>query len=503
MDPHQENQQTQRQGLSLSLDENIHILKQVLNMPLNEDVIMKPFCICGLNMCLFYIEGMADEKAIGEFVLHALHAQTQESCARPSLSDPIRFALENLELPQAKRMHQFINIVRMVVSGMTCLLLDGADEALVMETRNYPHRSVDQPTNESVVNGPHEAFNEHLRTDISLLRRYVQSPDLISEKMTVGVKVPTQIALLYLKGVASEASLLEVRRRLKCITAPTVIGAGALMQLIEDRPYALLPQMLQTERPDRAASCLEDGQIVLLVENSPYALVAPITLFHLLHASDDSFLRWQYGSALRIIRFLGMLVSLTLPALYIAATLYHSHLIPMPLLTSIAESRANVPFPIVVEVLFMEFSFYLLNEAGLRTPSQIGSAFGIVGALILGQAAVSASIISPILIIIIALTGLGNYVIPNYGFGVALVLYRLFLIAMSAMLGLYGLMIGLFLIVTHLCSIRSFGVDFLSPLAPRRRHNPDLLLRLPIWMQKLPLFLSARHSWMETREDAQ
>lgn len=465
-------------------------------MPENEDVILKKSSVSGIDICLIYIEGMADEKLIGEFVLHALKSDEIPSS---KASDPLLDVLNRLELPQSKRVELFSDIVQQIISGMTCLLVDGSCEALMLETRNYPHRSVDQPTNESVVNGPHEAFNEHLRTNISLVRRYVQSPNLISEKMTVGVGVPTQVAVLYLKGVAGDASLREVRRRLKCITASSVKGSGELQQLIEDHPFALLPQMLQTERPDRAASCLEDGQTVLLVENSPYALVAPITLFHLLHAPDDSFLRWQYGTALRIIRILGMIVSLTLPSIYIAVTLYHSHLIPMPLLTSIAESRANVPFPIVAEVLFMEFSFYLLNEAGLRTPSQIGSAFGIVGALILGQAAVSASIISPILIIIIALTGLGNYVIPNYSLGIGLILYRLALILLSAALGLYGLVIGLFLILTRLCALKSFGVDYLAPIAPTRRHNPDLLLRMPLWLQKGTSFYARKNNWMNSK----
>lgn len=485
-----------RENIDLELEKNIFNLRQIFNMPENEDVIFKRCSADDIHLCLVYIEGMADEKAIGEFVLHALKGNDESAAV--SVADPLERILQKLELPQSKSVDLLGKIVEAVVSGMTCLLIEGAEEALLLETRNYPHRDVNQPTNESVVNGPHEAFNEHLRTNISLLRRYVQSPDLISEKTMVGTEVPTQVAVLYLKGVVGEVSLREVRKRLKCITAARVMGTGALQQLIEDRPFALLPQMLQTERPDRAASCLEDGQVVILVENSPYALIAPITLFHLLHASDDSFLRWQYGTALRIIRMLGILVSLTLPSIYIATTLYHSHLIPMPLLTSIAESRANVPFPILVEVLFMEFSFYLLNEAGLRTPSQIGSAFGIVGALILGQAAVSASVISPILIIIIALTGLGNYVVPDYGFGIGLILYRLFLIALSAMLGLYGLVIGLFLILTRVCALKSFGVDYLEPIAPHRRHNPDILLRLPVWMQRTPLFCAQKGNWMNT-----
>lgn len=490
-----------RQSISKDIDQSVSMLKCILNLPLNEDVIFKEYEEKNLRICVVYVEGLADEKKIGEFVLHAIKSSCLTYDAQVD-GDPLAFLQHRmLEMPQAKRISLNGQAVQQIIAGMTCLLVHGSDEALVMETRNYPQRGVDQPTNEAVVNGPHEAFNENLRTNISLIRRYVQSPDLISEKLTVGTGIPTLVSIVYLKGVASQSSLEEVKKRLMLIRSSTVMGIGALQQLIEDRPFAILPQMLQTERPDRAASCIEDGQIALLVENSPYALIAPVTVFHLLHASDDSFLRWQYGSALRIIRTLGLLISLILPALYIALTLYHSHLIPMPLLTSIAESRANVPFPIVAEVLFMEFSFYLLNEAGLRTPSQIGSAFGIVGALIIGQTAVSASIISPILIIIVALTGLGNYVVPNYGFGIGLILYRLLLIALSAMLGLYGLMIGLFLIITHLCSIKSFGVDYLSPVSPWRRHNPDILLRLPVWMQKHVLFMMNRNSWLK-QEDA-
>lgn len=489
-----------RQSFSEELEKNIKDLQEILYVPLNEDIIFKNYQAGELKVCVVYVEGMADEKKIGEFVMHALKSawELQEQLNMNSRVETITNFL--LELPQAKQISLFKDAIQGILAGMTCLMVEGAAEALLLETRNYPHRSVEKPTNESVVNGPHEAFNEHIRTNTSLIRRYVQSPELISEKVYVGTGVPTQLTILYLKGVASESCLAEVKKRLKCIKSNTVMGAGDVQQLIEDRPFAILPQMLQTERPDRAASCIEDGQIAILVENSPYALIAPVTLFHLIHSSDDSFLRWQYGSALRVIRMIGLLISLVLPSVYIALTLYHTHLIPMPLLTSIAETRANVPFPIVAEVLFMEFSFYLLNEAGLRTPSQIGSAFGIVGALILGQTAVSASIISPMLIIIIALTGLGNYVVPNYGFGIGVILYRLMLIVLSAMFGLYGLMIGLFLIITHLCSIQSFGVDYLAPVSPYRRHNPDIILRFPAWMQKHALFFSRRNNWLNSEE---
>lgn len=492
-----------REEFNQNLNENTQRLKTILNVPLNEDVIFREFETESCRICVVFIEGMSDENKIGEFILHAVKNDADKS--NHALEDDIlaHFSKNLLETAQAQTVSGLGDAVQRIVAGMVCVLIDGCGEALIIEARNYPFRAVNQPTGEKVVNGSHEAFNEHLRTNISLIRRYVQSPQLVTRKLTVGTKVPTQLAVVYLEGVASEKCLDELMRRLKSIRSATVQGSGHLEQLIEDSSFALVPQILQTERPDRAASCLKDGQIAILTENSPYALIVPITVFHLLHASDDSFMRWQYGTLLRIVRVLGALISLTLPALYIAMTLHHTHLIPMSLLTSIAESRANVPFPIIVEVLFMEFSLHLLNEAGIRIPSQIGTTLGIVGALILGQAAVSASIISPILIIVVALTGLGNYVIPDFGLCMAILIYRQGLILLSALLGLYGLFIGLFLMMTQLCSMKSFGVDYLSPVSPRRSHNPDIILRLPARMQRKVMYFAQPGSWIRGKESVE
>ncbi len=487
-----------RSELSGDLEQDVQTIRMLLNVPPNEDAIFRPYESGGLRICVIYIEGLSDDKKLSEFVLHAMkHASG--ILERISIQ---QFRECVLEVTQARLADTFDELIPKILAGMGCILVEGSREALYLETRGYPHRPVGTPLAESVVDGSHEGFNEHLRTNISLIRRYLQAAGLTTQMLSVGTEVPTQIAVVYLNGAANEKCVTEVLKRLKCIQAKTVRGTGDLQQLIEDHPFALLPQMLQTERPDRTASCLADGQIAILVENSPYALIAPVTVFHLIHASDDSFLRWQYGSALRCIRLLGIAVSLLLPAVYVAISLYHAHLLPMELLTSIAEARANVPFPILVEVLFMELSFYLLNEAGLRTPSRIGSAFGIIGALVLGQAAVSAGIISPILIIIISLTGLGNYVVPNYGFGIGIVLYRLCLILLSAVLGMYGLMIGLFLMFAQLCGMKSFGVDYFAPIAPHRKHNPDILLRMPTWLQKRTMFFAAQRSRMRQRKES-
>ena len=473
-----------RECLSGELAKDMEAFRMLLNAGLNSDAQLRRFSIGETPICVVYIEGMADDRKIGELILRACAEADGDGAAWTA----DRLMNEVLEIAQCEAEGRISALIDRIVSGMAAVLIEGSPEAVVLETRGYPARPVNRTTNESVVIGAQEGFVESLRTNMTLLRRYLPSPNLITESLTVGTGVPCALSLVYLDGVTDAAIVNELRRRIKRIDARTVRGIGELQQFIEDRPFALLPQMLQTERPDRAAACLLDGQAVLLAENSPYALVAPVTLFHQLHTADDTFARWQYGSFLRVIRILGILISVFLPGLYIALTGYHMHLIPMSLLTSIAEARADVPFPILVEILIMEFSFCLINEAGTRIPQQIGSALGIVGALILGQAAVAASIISPILIIIVALTGLGNYAVPDYGFSLGLILYRFAVILAGAAFGLYGVCLAGYGIMVSVCGMKSLGCPYTAPIAPPRPHNPDILLRLPVWLQRRRLF---------------
>ena len=481
-----------RGTLSAELSENERRFKALFKYPVNSDAQFRRTELSGHSLCAIYLEGMADDKKISEFVLRAC----AEGPDVPASIDA-RYLIENvLEIAQCECEDRVEAIVDAIVAGKTALLSDGCGEAVLLETRGYPARQVNRPTNESVVIGAQEGFVESLRTNLTLLRRYIPSRRLITETITVGKRVSSAAVLVYLDGVADERVIEEARGRLKRIDAPAVQGLGAIQQLIEDNPWSLVPQLMQTERPDRAASCLLEGQVVILADNSPCALAAPVTLFHQLHASDDSFSRWQYGTFLRLIRIAGMFISVFLPGLYIALTDYHMHLLPMSLLGSIAEARSNVPCPILVEILIRAFSVSLINEAGTRIPQQIGSALGIVGALILGQAAVSASIISPILIIIVAITGLGNYAIPDYSFGIGLVICRLFVIASGALLGLYGVCLAASCLLVSLCGQRSLGYPYLAPVAPKRSHNPDLLLRLPIWTQCDPMYLARKGTWM-------
>lgn len=488
-----------RTPLQKDLSKNLQTVKTILNVPLNEDVVLRMYQCSGFELCAIYVEGMADDKKISEFILHAC----KESSAVTPISSGSRIeslSRDFIEIAQCSAESDLQKIISGILGGMTAVFIDGEEEALLLETRGFAHRPISKPLNESVVIGSQEGFVESLRSNITLVRRYLQSSQLITERLTIGSGIPTGVALMYLKGVVQEEIIDEARRRLKSIGSTSIQGIGSIQQHIEDSPLSLFPQMQQTERPDRVAAALTEGQFAILADTSPYALCAPVTLFHLIHAPDDTFMRWQYATFLRIIRIAGILLSLFLPGLYVAVTMHHSHLIPMNLLLSIAETRSSVPFSILSEVLLMEFAFYLINEAGTRIPSQIGSTISIVGGLILGQAAVSASIISPILIIIIALTGLGSYAVPSYSLGLSVVIYRICIVFSGALLGLYGILLAAVAMSVHLCGIHSFSIPYLAPIAPKRPHNPDIILRLPVRKQVRPMYYARKDSWLRNKE---
>lgn len=475
-----------------TLDENEACLSAVFYLPENKDIVIRKFETAGFCAMAAYLEGLTDSVRVTESIIHACILKDKPDKSIPK-EERLNFLLNNvLFAPQASFADTFDEIARAMVSGICVLFAEGVSGALLLDVRRIPHRPVNRTSNESVVMGSQEGFVESLRTNISLIRKNLRSASLVTEIMEIGGEARMTAAILYLEGTVDEKVLSRAKERLKAIDRKGFLSSGQVQQLIEDSPMSLFPQMLETERPDRAAAGLMEGQFAIVMDNSPYALLAPVTLYHFLHASDDSFVRWQYGTFIRIVRMIGVLFSLLLPGMYIALTQYHSHLLPMNLLSSIAEARANVPFSILGEILFMEFSFNLINEAGTRIPSQIGSALGIVGALILGQAAVSASIASPILIIIVALTGLGNFVVPSYGLSLGMQIMRLFILLAGSLFGLYGIVLSAFMVLSHAAGLSSFGAPYLAPIAPRRRSNPDIIARLPIWLQKRKMFYAGK-----------
>ena len=274
---------------------------------------------------------------------------------------------------------------------------------------------------------------------------------------------------------------------------------GALEQLLEDHPFSLLPQCVMTERPDRAASMLLEGQIVLLLDGSPQVLVLPASLLHLLHTPDDTSSRWLYGTFMRLIRLLGLLCALMLPALFVAFVTFHPQALPAALLTSILESQAEVPLSVPLEMLLMLIMFNLVGEASIRVPSLTGSTLGTVSGLILGQAAVEAKLVHPLLIIVVAVSSLGSYAVPDYSLGLAVRIGQLLLLAAGSIFGVYGIVLFMTALCVRLCSLTSLGAPFAAPLSPPRAHNPDLLTRHPLWQQRWRTWLGSAENNVRSR----
>ena len=300
----------------------------------------------------------------------------------------------------------------------------------------------------------------------------------------------TRCALLYLRDTADEEMAARIRARLQSCSYDFPLTTGEVEQLIEDHPMALLPQCVRTERPDRAASFLAEGQIIVLTDGSPAALGAPATIYHQLHTPDDTSMRWQYGTFLRLVRAIGMGIHVFLPGVYLAVLRFHQQLLSPMLLTSVYETSSRVPIPVFLEALLMTLAFDLINEAGLRAPGAMGNALGIVSGLILGQSAVSADIVSPLLLIVVAASGLGGFCIPSYALSIGLKIVQLLFLIAGAAGGLYAMMLLFCALGCALCAMHTLGAPLTAPLSPPRRGNPDILVRLPMKYQKARAFFA-------------
>ena len=348
-----------------------------------------------------------------------------------------------------------------LIHGNCALFVDTLDVAFDIEVKGFKQRSVDKPTNEVVIKGAHEAFVENIRTNTSLLRRIVNNENLTIESVEVGNITKTKCAVCYISGITNNDLISEVKYRLNNLEIDSLLSAGQLEQLITDTNTLSIPQTLSTERPDKACSYLLDGRVIVLINGSPYALIMPAILKDYLTSPDDKNLRVLLSNFVKFLRLICVGITLLLPGLYVSVVSFHQELLPTELLYSILSARESVPFPIILEILLMEISFELIREACLRVPNAIGSTIGIVGALVLGEAAVSAGIVSPILIIIVAITGISSFTIPDYSFGFHLRVFRFLFILLGYICGFLGIALGLFVYLSYLGELKSFGVPYL------------------------------------------
>ncbi len=478
-----EPQNPEDKSISKSIDRNIEFIKKSFNAAYNKDIILREFTVAGkFRAFIAFIDGMVDRITINEFILRPLLSKESLDAAEGC---SLEYILEKvLETNQAVKKTEPDEVIYEILQGNTCLYVDGCNFYLSSETKGYDKRSVEKPQTEGVVRGAQEGFNENLRTNITLIRKIIKNKDLSTEFVKIGDRNNNLCAILYIKGLTNPAIVHEVKRRIGNLKTDFIAGSGMLEQFIEENSWSLVPTILSTERPDRTASHLVEGKVVIIAEGTPFALVVPVSLLTMFHTPEDTVLRWQYGTLLRIIRLFATFIAVFAPGLYVAITNFHREMIPTDLLIAIAKARENVPFPTIIEVLLMEISFELIREAGIRIPGIIGNTIGIIGALILGQAAVQANLVSPVMIIIVAITGLGNFAIPDFSVAFAARIYRIIFIILGASLGFYGISLGIVALTTILACTKSFGVPLLSFIAPKVRSINDMILRKPVWMQE-------------------
>jgi hypothetical protein len=435
-----------------------------------------------IKMLVVYIDGLVDTKTLDQVVLKpTIFEGTPDGLESAS---SLRQVVEKqlIAIGQVKSVGTIKDVIDGVLKSNVSILVDGMDRALVADLKGYEKRAIEEPAAEMAVRGPREGFTETLRVNTSLIRRRIKSSRLKMESVSLGELTQTDIAIAYIEGIAPESVLEEVRNRVSRIQIDGILDSGYVEDFIEDVPFSPFPQVQNTERPDVVCANLLEGRVAIFVDTTPFTLIVPMTFWTGLQAAEDYYERFVYTTAVRWLRMILLNMSLLLPSFYVAVTTYNHQLIPTNLLISIAAAREGVPFPTMIEAFIMEGMFEGLREAGVRLPKPVGSAVSIVGALVIGQAAVQAGIISAPTVIVVATTGISSFAIPRYNLGTAYRLLRFPILILAGTLGLLGIAVGATCILIHLVNLRSFGLPYLTPAAPQIPRNLiDILIRGPRW----------------------
>ena len=470
------NRQQSQNGASSSLHQDLtrNIEETKRFFPESPDLVVYRFSAGKqeTQAALLYIDGLTDKNTINNNILRPLMYDYQED--HKGIPVPTISGTRNVS--------SMDDVGNAILQGETVLFIEGRQEAWLYDTKGWPQRAIEDPQLESSLKGAHQGFVETGMQNIALLRRYLPNKELRIKEHTVDRRGQTKVWIMYLEDVAQPEILQELETRIRKVDVDAVINTGELVQFIEDNPHSPFPQLLTTERPDSAVSHLLQGRYVLIVDGSPSVIVAPSTFAAFFQSVDDYSTRYLIASFIRLLRFTAFMIALLLPATYIAAISFNFEIIPLQLLISIAESRANVPFSPLLEAVLMEITLEMMREAGVRLPAPVGQTIGIVGGIIVGQAAVQAGIVSNIMVIVVASTAIASFILPSYDMGTAVRLLRFPMMIMASMFGIIGIVIGFMTLVAHLVALESLGTPYGSPLAPFRWADmKDTFIRLPLW----------------------
>lgn len=450
-------------------------------------------------IAVVYTEGISNKDMINQFILHSLMIDTTFETLDCMLNDTNLFDLiksNAISVGEVKIVKDWDGIILSILSGDTVVFIDGWTEVLVCGTKGGEMRSITEASSQVVIRGPKDGFTESIGTNVALIRRRIKSSQLWLESVKIGRVTQTDVAIMYIKGIANEKIVQEVMKRLNCIDIDAILESGYIEQQIQDKIITPFPTLYNTERPDSIAANLLEGRVAIFVDGTPFVLIAPTTFLMFFQAPEDYYHRFDVASAIRLVRFAAFIISLFVPSIYIAATTFHQEMIPTPLLISLIAQREGVPFPVFVEALLMELTFEILREAGIRMPRAIGQAVSIVGALVLGQAAVEAGIVAPAMVIVVALTGISSFVAPAYSLAMTIRLLRFAMMVVAALLGFYGIAILSIFILGHMCGLRSFGIPYMTSLAPfNLEDQKDIFVRFPSkWLFSRPHLISQKNT---------
>ncbi|TYP49232.1 spore germination protein [Thermosediminibacter litoriperuensis] len=468
------------------IDENIRIFNEYLADC--DDLISREFVVGNPGgpkhrMALFNIDGLVDKRLVHEEIMKSLMLFARQVPLEYSVGDKFFQLVKDglLTVAEVREIDNFGEAVLAVLSGDTALFIDKLDRGLILNTRGWEKRSVQEPATEAVIRGPREGFTETYRVNVALVRRRIKDPNLKVQTIRLGRHTRTDVGVLYIKGIANPSIVEEVLKRLNSIDTSGVLESGYIEQMIEDNWLSFFPQFRRTERPDVAAASLMEGNVLIICDNTPFALIAPTTFYSLFQSPEDYYERWYIASLIRILRMTAAFLAATAPALYVAMISFHPGMLPTDLALSIGATREGVPFTTTVEALIMMLALEVLREAGIRLPGPIGQTIGIVGGLVVGEAAVRAGIVSPIMVILIAINAISSFAIPNFSLAVAFRLLAFIFLFLASVAGLYGLILGYLGLTIHLVTLKSFGSNYLSPLVSFKMKKAwDIFVRPPL-----------------------
>lgn len=471
--------------VSTDVHENKRNLQADFRCEVNTDILMREFLLGGeINALAVCMNGMANTSQVNDFILRQGMKAGCMDGANGSLAEYTAsrvFAQQEVEFSC-----DWAKIKSAIIEGRTVVFIDGDKTAILMDTRGFESRGVPTAENEKVIRGPHEAFNESLRTNVTLLRRIIKTEDFICEFKDAGAGNNVKLVIAYRAQLVNPNLLNEVKRRLNKINTRMLLNNGTIEQLTERRSLSPLPQSLYTERPDRTAAHIMQGHVAVLLEGCPAASIMPATFFTLMSTSEDAYMRRPLGIIARGVRYIGAALSIMLPGYFLAISLHHPSMLSTEAVITIISSRQTVFLPMGAEMLFLLWIFQLLREAGIRVPGSVGQSLGIIGGLILGQAAVAANMVSTVVLIIVALAGLGNFTIPDYSTQVSASYFRVLFTFLGWIGGLLGISMGILAVAAWMVSIKSYGVPFFSPVVPKTYSDRPGVLRGKVTSDERP-----------------